>query len=761
MDFVREDWTLFRNADSLAQHAGVTKWQIPPLVVKELVDNALDVSETCEFDLLETNDGFYVENPGDGFMGSDEDIAQLFSISRPLMTNKFLRLPTRGRLGNGLRVVSGAVLSLGGTLVVRTAGRILHLTPQDNGTTEVKRLGTLSNKTTRIEVTIPNLLRNELFEWGARAQLLKGGPTPLRRSSLLWYDSDGFYELLQAAKGVKVRQLIEQFEGCSGPKAGKLAGAFGPRLTGLLDREETDQLLKAARSKSEPIKHERLGPVGKDAFPDRLHYVQDEGSFELEPKKGSITGTIPFLIELWMRPLPTTQQKPRFLAHVNRSPIVDHIICRPARRQVEILGCGLNGSYAEDAGLYDFWVNIQTPYLPLSSNSKSPDLTALNEVVFNAVQRAVNTVRKPQRPQQNQQASKKTFIINDLPRAIQKASGDGRYRYSLRQLFYAVRPAYLLHFNNAELSYDWFCQVVSLHEMAQGADLSGIYRDNRGTLYHPHTRESIPLGTLAVENYKRPEWTFNKILYCEKEGFFPILIDSQWPERNDCALLTSKGFASKAARDVLDLMGKSEEPLTFFCIHDADGPGTKIYEALQEGTPARRGRDVRIVNLGLDPQEALAMNLEVEEFQRQSKVPVASYLTKEDKEWLQTHRIELNAMDTPTFMTWLDSKLRSHHNGKVIPPVDVLDLRLRNTIQETLKEGIRIRLLEKAGFSDHVRLALQSIDPDIAAQMPGLSDRIASFLNDKDKQKEHWGQPLDRVAEQLAQDYLSRSSHNI
>ncbi|MDO9119804.1 MAG: hypothetical protein Q7U39_17740 [Nitrospira sp.] len=207
-------------------------------------------------------------------------------------------------------------------------------------------------------------------------------------------------------------------------------------------------------------------------------------------------------------------------------------------------------------------------------------------------------------------------------------------------------------------------------------------------------------------------------------------------------------------------MGKSKEPLTFFCIHDADGPGTKIYEALQEGTSARRGRDVRIVNLGLDPQEAQAMHLEVETFQRQSKVPVASYLSNEEKEWLQKHRIELNAMDTPTFVTWLDSKLRSHHNGKVIPPVDVLMRRLRNTIQETLKEGIRIRLLEQAGFSDHVRLALQSIDPDIAAQMPGLSDRIAAVLNDKDKQKEHWVKPLDRVAEQLVRDFLSRSSRN-
>ena len=71
-------------------------------------------------------------------------------------------------------------------------------------------------------------------------------------------------------------------------------------------------------------------------------------------------------------------------------------------------------------------------------------------------------------------------------------------------------------------------------------DLPGMYRDDRGTLYHPHTGEHIPLGTRNVEAYRRPAWTFNKILYCEKEGFFPILIDAKWPERHDCALLTTR-----------------------------------------------------------------------------------------------------------------------------------------------------------------------------------------------------------------------------
>ena len=43
-------------------------------------------------------------------------IASLFSVRRQTMSSKYLRLPSRGALGNGLRVVTGAVLDVSGGL---------------------------------------------------------------------------------------------------------------------------------------------------------------------------------------------------------------------------------------------------------------------------------------------------------------------------------------------------------------------------------------------------------------------------------------------------------------------------------------------------------------------------------------------------------------------------------------------------------------------------------------------------------------------
>src|ERR1700730_18237379 len=52
-------------------------------------------------------------------------VPKLFSINRPLLSSKLRSLPLRGMLGNGLRVVAGAVAASQGSLVVETRGQRL------------------------------------------------------------------------------------------------------------------------------------------------------------------------------------------------------------------------------------------------------------------------------------------------------------------------------------------------------------------------------------------------------------------------------------------------------------------------------------------------------------------------------------------------------------------------------------------------------------------------------------------------------------
>ncbi|NJO01342.1 MAG: hypothetical protein HC880_06310 [Bacteroidia bacterium] len=332
-------------------------------------------------------------------------------------------------------------------------------------------------------------------------------------------------------------------------------------------------------------------------------------------------------------------------------------------------------------------------------------------------------------------------MLDKLGDAINKASGAGQYRYSLRQLYYAMRPFVMEH-TGRELKYANFNTIITDYEYETGQDLQGIYRDERGTLLHPHTHEEIRLGTKTVERYRRPVFNFNKILYSEKEGFFEILKDAAFCEKHDCALLTSKGFASRAARDVIDLLAQTEEELLFFCIHDADISGTLIYQALQGATRARPERKVQIINLGIEPWEGLAMGLEVESLERRSTKNPAQYVLDFDRdlsnpkpfryeaynrwadwqEWLKSHRIELNAMDTPTFIRWLDEKISQYdHLGKVVPHEAYLKQEATLSLEASLKQRIRDEILRNLNIDQLVRQKFDTAFPEIQAQMQQLA----------------------------------------
>src|SRR6266849_1745286 len=136
LKFERADWTSFRTVEGLQQKAGVTQSKLRRLVLKELTDNALDAGARVRIGQL-PDGGYFVEDGGSGIEGQPEESARLFSIARPMISTKLLRLPTRGALGNGLRVVAGAVLASDGSLNVTTRNRRIELQPERDGSTTV------------------------------------------------------------------------------------------------------------------------------------------------------------------------------------------------------------------------------------------------------------------------------------------------------------------------------------------------------------------------------------------------------------------------------------------------------------------------------------------------------------------------------------------------------------------------------------------------------------------------------------------------
>lgn len=757
--FQREDWTLFRNLTTISQKAGVPKAHLRRLALKELADNALDSSGNVELEEVSTNT-YVVSDSGPGIPGGPEDIARLFSIARPLTSTKIVRLPVRGALGNGLRVVAGIVLASGGQLEVSTKGVAYTLEPHDDGTTRVVDTQPSSvTKGTAIKITFgPNMEKSgEDLHWAKLAKMFRFAKVYEGKTSAWWYDSDSFYELLLAAAGRSTAEVLEYFDGF-GPKK-QSAQTFVSKL-GVADdpsqvsREQAGVLLKAMREVAPHIGPKKLGGVGKDISDA---YAREEGTLEMAPGRKGIPAYLPFVVECWAVANNGEEEEDRIIAYVNGTPITGRMtIERRKAAAVAIFGCGLRNLIdGVSKKKCTVLLNVTTPYMPITTDGKEPDFSQYINPIYNVMRKATKKLRTLIRKSNPAGDSQTKIIVNNLYDAIDKASGNGQYRYSLRQLFYAIRP-YILEgdADNRELDYNHFGRVITKYESENG-ELEGMYRDPRGTLYHPHLRQSIPIGTMAVEQYQRPEWSFNKVLYCEKEGFLHLLQTVNWPERHDCALLSSKGFASRAVRDVIDLLGEGTEEVTFFCIHDADASGTLIYQALQEGTLARGGRRVKIINLGLEAWEAVDMDLEIERFDRKGerKSPVANYVHDRDSDegeqwakWYQNNRVELNSMTSPQFLEWLDRKVAPYSKGKVVPPERVLEKKFKSRLKDVVADRLTRQILENAGFSDMLKIEYDNV----VARANGMDLRGAVNEDLENNPHDLWDKPLDRLARKVA-----------
>lgn len=134
MLFERDDWRLFVDPATLPQKAGCQPSSLRQIVLREIVDNALDAGAdaTIECD----GEAWIISDNGPGL--DPADVPRLFAVNRPLLSSKRRRLPLRGMLGNGLRVVMGAVAASEGSIIIETRSHRLKLaTDTATGTTQV------------------------------------------------------------------------------------------------------------------------------------------------------------------------------------------------------------------------------------------------------------------------------------------------------------------------------------------------------------------------------------------------------------------------------------------------------------------------------------------------------------------------------------------------------------------------------------------------------------------------------------------------
>ena len=207
-------------------------------------------------------------------------------------------------------------------------------------------------------------------------------------------------------------------------------------------------------------------------------------------------------------------------------------------------------------------------------------------------------------------------VLELLPGAVEIEASSG-FMFNTRRLVYRIRDE-VPQRTGKELTQTYFDDLLTQIEAEHGDLHPLLIREARGNYSIPHSSaDAVPLGTQSVRAFLRPPWAFNKIVAIEKEDLRLMLRQAGWDKRHDAFLTSAKGFTTRAARDLIDKIADTTEPVKVFSVHDGDWAGTLIQHTLQHATLARAARKIEIVDLGLQPWEGIALGLSVE------KIPVS------------------------------------------------------------------------------------------------------------------------------------------
>ena len=182
-------------------------------------------------------------------------------------------------------------------------------------------------------------------------------------------------------------------------------------------------------------------------------------------------------------------------------------------------------------------------------------------------------------------------------------------------------------------------------------------------------------GALTVPHALKtrgPAQRYHYALFIENEGFYPLLERAQIAERYDLALMSTKGQTVTASRHLVETL--SHQGVTILVLHDFDKAGIEILDKFQSDTH-RYAYDTppNVIDLGLRLVDAQAMGLQSEPVWYPSEVDPQTSLRRcgatdeectflvhglVDRYWpksgWQGERIELNAMTSRQFLTWLE-----------------------------------------------------------------------------------------------------------
>jgi hypothetical protein len=710
--YEREDWLLFLDPATLPQKAGCSPFHLNQIVLKELVDNGLDTGTNAS--LAYANGQWVVCDDGPGI--NPAIVPKLFSVNRSLLSSKLKRLPSRGMLGNGLRVVMGAVAINGGSLIVETRGHRLQLvTDIATGDTIVLSDEPISQKQgTTVQLSLGSYDKSDQVLAQESIRIAKCGKHYQGSSSPWWYGPNDLYRLFanvtptNATVGDVCRDLGVRFE--------------DKRSARNITKPDAEAILADLRAATKPLTPQEIGFLGRDLEPDWPGYAQ-----KADVVRTQSGAEIPYTVEAFAicsRSSEKGQGSVDISVIINRSMTLArlHAICYPSR--IVVRGCDINRQLeGPGTGDYEILLSVIAPHIQLAGDGKEPVLRPFGDAIAYVMKKACGAAHRAMaKPLRGMSTKDAAWSI--MAEAYQVASGNGRYPANARQIMYAARPMILALTHTTKLDDRYFTQTLLpdyIEEHSEETTDWDVVFDARGTFTEPHTRREVSLGTIDVREYlgdrsrlgpaveltyskmfptKGPTNRYSNLLFIEKEGFEPLFRAARIAERFDIAIMSTKGMSTTAARMLIDRL--SPRLANVLVLHDFDVTGFSIFGTL--GTSSRRYRfnnRVPIIDIGLRLVDVERHSLQSEPVEISGDWDVRAATLREhgalpaEIDFLRHQRVELNAMTTTEFIAFLENKLVAHGVSKVVPDQQIAQQHARRIIEQQLAEQAMREILPK------------------------------------------------------------------
>lgn len=371
-----------RDLDYVSLHGlsaltGCDPERLDEIVVKELVDNALDAcgeDPKVEVSFEEAGDLVGISVWGNGRELTKQDVTKITDFDRAYSTTFHYRFPTRGRLGNAFKCVMAAPYALSkrikNPLTIISGGReyVVGLEINELGQRVRSRVSQVQRtpptvRGTRVSVVLPKYASS----WGRKYQYGKmmmayaifnpeasfrvvyvRDPKPIvcewpaigRRqkrflggSSIHWYTYDGFHQLVLAyirdlqrsRERETVRHWIRQFRGLSSDeKASEIAGEVEAQHLSELRPADIKRLYESMRRHSGCPEASVLGRVGKQRIRERLTQLFGEPThFRYKRVEEVYQGkefVVPYVLEVAMAVYKRGEIDRQIFAGINHSP---------------------------------------------------------------------------------------------------------------------------------------------------------------------------------------------------------------------------------------------------------------------------------------------------------------------------------------------------------------------------------------------------------------------------------------------------------